>query len=415
MRTDYRKSLKKGTGPKRTARALDNIRVLDLSRFMSGPICGMLLGDMGAEVIKIEETTGSADRRWGFLGSDGETLSYKIVGRSRKGITLNLHTAKGKGILRELVRWSDVVLHNYTPKSPLADILSYTRLRRINRGIIVAAISGFGQNGPDAELVSFDHIAQARSGNMLLAGFPGDPPTKTPVAYNDICSGFASAMGILLALYHRQKTGIGQNVDVSLFDMAFFSGQCMGSLILYELYGKVHTRVGNRGFHSYMGCFKAKDDKWVVICGTTNTIWKRLAKAIGRKDMIDDPRFGVNDMARFNNSEAIDKVLNEWVSLRTSNEVVRILQEERIPCSVVNTVEKLLHDRQVKAREMIVYSDYPGLGKIPLPGIPVKLSLTPGNISLRAPRPGEHNEEIYCGLLGFSRRKLDQLKSKGII
>ena len=131
--------------------------------------------------------------------------------------------------------------------------------------------------------------------------------------------------------------------------------------------------------------------------------------------MIDDPRFGVNDMARFNNSEAIDKVLNEWVSLRTSNEVVRILQEERIPCSVVNTVEKLLHDRQVKAREMIVYSDYPGLGKIPLPGIPVKLSLTPGNISLRAPRPGEHNEEIYCGLLGFSRRKLDQLKSKGII
>lgn len=351
----------------------------------------------------------------GILGPDGETLAYKIVGRNRKGITLNLSTAQGKRILSELVRWSDVVLHNYTPNTPLADVLSYKRLKRINRGIIVAAISGFGQNGPDAELVSFDNIAQARSGNMLLAGFPGDPPIKTPIAYNDICSGFASAMGILLALYHRQKTGIGQSVDVSLFDIAFFSAQCMGSLILYELYGKVHTHVGNRGFHSYMGCFKAKDDKWVVICGVTNVIWKRLATAIGRKDMIDDPRFGINDMVRFGNSKLIDEVLNEWVSQRTSEEVERILQGKRVPCSVVNTVEKMLHDRQVKAREMIVYNDYPGLGKIPMPGIPIKLSLTPGSISLPAPRLGEHNEEVYCGLLGFSRKQLDQLKKKGVI
>jgi CoA:oxalate CoA-transferase len=396
-------------------KALDNIRVLDLSRFQSGPVCGMLLGDMGAEVIRIEETTGGADRTWGFLGSDGETLAYKIVGRNRKGITLDLHTAQGKRILRELVRWSDVVLHNYTPNTPLADVLSYRRLKKINHGIIVAAISGFGQNGPDAGLVSFDHIAQARSGSMLLAGFPGDPPIKTPVAYNDICSGFASAMGILLALYHRQKAGVGQSVDVSLFDMAFFSAQCMGTLILYELYGQVRSQVGNRGFHSYMGCFKAKDDEWVVISGITNAIWKRLARAIGREDMVDDPRFGINDMVRFDNSKLIDEVLENWVSVRTSNEVVRILEAGRIPCSVVNTVEKLVHDRQVKAREMIVYSDYPGLGRIPLPGVPIKLSLTPGSISMPAPRLGEHNEEVYCGLLGFSRRKFEQLKSRGII
>jgi len=395
--------------------ALEGIRVLDLSRFQSGPVCGMLLGDMGAEVIRIEEPEGAPDRRWGLLGPDGETLSYKIVGRNRKSITLRLTAPQGRKIFRELVKRSDVLLHNFTPGTTVAAELSYDRLKKANPTIIVAAISGFGQNGPDAKLVCFDHVAQAKSGGMLLTGFPGDPPLKTTITHNDISSGLYAAIGILLALYHREKTGVGQNVDVSLFDTAFFCTQCMGALLLYSVYGEVRRQVGNLGFHSYLGCFRAKDGEWVLLTGTTNPIWRRLARAIGREDLASDPRFSQNDMVRFDNAKLIDPVLEEWFSQRTADEATRILQEARVPCSIVNTVDKLINDPQVNAREMILYVDSPGLGKIPIPGIPLKLSLTPGSVQTHAPKIGEHNDEVYCGLLGFSSRKLSNLKGQDVI
>jgi len=375
----------------------------------------MVLGDMGAEVIRIEEPGGAPDRSWGLLGPDGETLSYKIVGRNRKGITLRLNTPEGKEIFGELVKRSDIVLHNFTPGTTLATEMSYDRLKKANPSIIVAGISGFGQNGPDAKLVCFDHVAQARSGGMVLTGFPGDPPLKTTITYNDISSGLSAAVGILLALYHREKTGLGQSIDVSLFDMAFFSTQCMGALLLYEVYGEIRKQVGNLGFHSYLGCFRAKDGRWVIILGATNVIWRRLTRAIGREDMANDPRFGVNDMVRFDNAKLIDPVIEEWVSQRKAEEVVEVLQGARVPCSIVNTVDELPDDPQVKAREMILYAEYPGLGKIPLPGIPIKLSLTPGSLSALAPKIGQHNEEVYGGLLGYSRRKLSKLSRNGMI
>jgi crotonobetainyl-CoA:carnitine CoA-transferase CaiB-like acyl-CoA transferase len=395
-------------------RVLDGIRVLDLSRFQSGPVCGMLLGDMGAEVIRIEEPEGAPDRSWGLLGPDGETLSYKIVGRNRKGITLRVGKPEGKKIFDELVKKSDVVLHNFTPSTSIAKELDYERLREINSEIIVAAISGFGQNGPDSKLVCFDHIAQARSGGMILTGFPGDPPLKTTITYNDLGAGAYAALGIVMALYHRERTGKGQFIDVSLFDVAFFSTQCMGALLLYRVYGEIRKQVGNRGFHSYLGCFKAKDG-WVFLSGTTNPIWKRLARAIGREDMANDPRFDKNDMVRFDHADLIDQVIKEWVAQRTVAEVIDVLKTARVPCGVVNTVDKLEDDPQVAARSMIVNLDYSGLGNIPTPGLPIKLSLTPGRIDLRAPKIGEHNKEVYCGLLGFNEEELKKLKLGNII
>ena len=393
---------------------LAGIRVLDLSRFQSGPVAGMLLGDMGAEVIRIEEPEGAPDRSWGLLGPDGETLSYKIVGRNRKGITLRLNKPEGQKIFNELVKKSDVVLHNFTPGTSIAEKVSYERLKEVNPAIIVAAITGFGQNGPDAKQVCFDHIAQARSGGMILTGFPGDPPLKTTVTYNDIGAGTYAALGIVMALYHRERTGKGQFIDVSLFDVAFFATQCMGSLLLYKVYGEIRRQVGNRGFHSYLGCFEAKDG-WVFLSGTTNPIWKRLAQAIGREDMANDPRFIQNDMVRFDHADLIDQVIKEWVAQRTVAEVISVLQAARVPCGVVNTIDKLEDDPQVAARDMIVNIDYPGLGNIPIPGLPMKLSLTPGSISSRAPKIGEHNEEIYCDLLGFSRKELNKLKKEDVI
>jgi crotonobetainyl-CoA:carnitine CoA-transferase CaiB-like acyl-CoA transferase len=374
----------------------------------------MLLGDMGAEVIRIEEPEGAPDRSWGLLGPDGETLSYKIVGRSKKGITLRIDKEQGKKIFNELVKKSDVVLHNFTPGTSMADELDYARLKEINPAIIVAAISGFGQNGPDANLVCFDHIAQARSGGMLLTGFPGDPPLKTTVTHNDLGAGIYAALGIVMALYHRERTGKGQFIDVSLFDVATFATQCMGALLLYKVYGEIRKQVGNRGFHSYLGCFEAKDG-WIFLSGTTNPIWKRLSKAIGREDMANDPKFNRNDMVRFDHADLIDQVIKEWVAQRTVAQVISVLQAARVPCGVVNTIDKLENDPQVAARDMILNVDYPGLGSIPLPGLPIKLSLTPGSISARAPEIGEHNKEIYCGLLGFSRKELIKLLEEDIV
>jgi len=396
-------------------KALEGTRVLDLSRFQSGPVCGMLLGDMGAEVIRIEELEGAPDRTWGLLGPDGETLSYKIVGRSRKAVTLNLNADEGKKIFRQLVKKADVVLQNYTPGAPFTDQLDYDRLKKINRGIIVAAISGFGQNGPDKQLVCFDHVAQARSGGMLLTGFPGDPPLKTTITSNDIISGLFAAMGIITALYQREKTGKGQFIDVALFDTAFFCTQLMGALLLYAVYGEIRKQVGNLGFHSYIGIFETSDGQWVLLSGTTNNIWKRLTRVIGRGDMADNPKFNKNDMVRFDTAKEIDVVIREWASKRTAQEILKTLQSVRVPCSIVNTIDKVIDDAQAKARDMVQYVKYPELGELPLPGFPFKMSLTPGAIASRAPRIGEHNEEIYCGLLGFSKKKLLRLSTKGVI
>ena len=393
--------------------ALEGLRVLDLSRFQACPLCGMILADMGAEVIRIEQLGGAPDRTWGQTGPDGETLLYKIVGRNKKAITLRMEKPEGLGIFRELVKRSDVLLHNFTPGAPVAREVSYDRLKAINPKIIVAAVSGYGQTGPDAEKPCFDAVAQARAASMFLNGFPGDPPIKTTVTNIDVSTGLMATIGVLTALLHRDRTGAGQAIDVSLFDTASFATQALGALLLHHLYGEVRTQVGNRGFHSYAGCHRAKD-KWVMINPATNSIWKRFARAIGKPEMANDPRFAT-DMDRFRNAALIDPAVKEWVEQRTATEALAALDKARIPCSPVNTIDEAVQDPQVAAREMIMHLDYPGLGTLPIPGLPIKLSLTPGKINSPAPGIGEHNEEVYCGLLGLSLEKLGRLRKEGII
>jgi crotonobetainyl-CoA:carnitine CoA-transferase CaiB-like acyl-CoA transferase len=394
-------------------RALEGLRVLDLSRFQACPVCGMMLADFGAEVIRIEQPDGAPDRTWGQLGPDGETLLYKIVCRNKKAVTLRMENPEGLEIFQELVRHSDVLLHNFTPGAPVAQEVSYDRLKEINPRIIVAAVSGYGQTGPDAEKPCFDAVAQARSGAMVLNGFPDDPPLKTTVTHIDVSTGLMAAIGVLVALHHRERTGLGQAVDVSLFDTASFATQALGTLLLHNLFGEIRTQVGNRGFHSYAGCHKAKG-KWVMINPATNTIWKRFTRAIGQPAMAEDTRFAT-DMDRFRNAALIDPVVKEWVEQRTAAEILGVLDKARIPCSAVNTIDEALQDPQVAARDMIAYLDYPDLGTLPIPGLPIKLSLTPGSINSAAPRLGEHNQDIYCGLLGFTPEKLARLKTDGII
>jgi len=393
--------------------SLEGIRVLDLSRFQACPLCGMLLGDLGAEVIRIEEPGGAPDRTWGQCGPDGESLLYKVICRNKKCATLRINTPEGREILRELVKRSDVLLHNYTPGAPIAAEVDYERLKEVNEGIIVAALSGYGQYGPNAQRPGFDGTAQARSGGMVLTGFPGDPPIKTGVPFVDVSAGLFTTVAVLSALYHRQRTGKGQAIDVSLYDTATFIAQSMGTLLLYHFYGEIRRQIGNRGFHSYNACLEAKDG-WVVLSVVTNSIWKRFTEKIGRPEMANDPRFG-SDMDRFRNADLINEVVGEWVAARTVDELVKLCEQARVPCEPVQTIAQLLTDPQVQAREMVQYFDYPDLGKIPIPGIPMKLSLTPGSIRNHAPALGEHNEYVYCQLLSLSQEKVSSLKQQGVI
>lgn len=393
--------------------ALDNIRVLDLSRFLAGPLCGMILADMGAEVIRVEPRGGMVDRTWGLVGPDGETLTYKILGRNKKAITLNLNSEEGKEILRELISHSDVLIHNFPAATSLGTELSYDRLKEINEAIILAVISGYGLNGPEADQICFDFVAQARSGAMALNGFPGDPPLKNTVPYIDCSSGIAGALGILLALYHRQRTGVGQLVDVALFDIASFMTQQVGALIYYAVYDEIRTQFGNFGFASFMTCARAKDG-WVMIVTSSDDIWKRFVKAIGKDELASDPRFK-NDMSRSLNASLIEPIVQNWAGQRTVEEIIKTLQNVRVACARVNTADRLLDDPQSRAREMVLHTKYPRLGEVPIPGVPIKLSATPGRYKNRAPRVGEHNEEIYSGLLGLGTERLYDLKKNGAI
>jgi CoA:oxalate CoA-transferase len=393
---------------------LEGIRVLDLSRFQACPLCGMLLADMGAEVIRIEPPEGAPDRTWGQLGPDGETLLYKVVGRNKKAVTLNLKAVEGKEILSQLVAQSDVVLHNYTPGAPISRDINYSALRKINESIIVAAVSGYGQTGPDRDHPCFDGTAQARTGSVPLNGFPGDPPWKPGIPFTDVSTGLCATVGVLLALFHREKTGAGQEVDVSLFDTAAFTTQSVGALLLYKLYGELRSQIGNRGYHSFNGCFKARDG-WVMVATATNHIWKRFVGALGRQDMALDPRYR-SDMDRFKNADSINQALGEWFERRSTDEAIKTLQDARVPCARLNTVDKLLEDPQAKAREAVIPVFLPELGQeMPVPGVPVKLSLTPGSVRTVAPRIGEHNEEVYGRILGFTPQKIADLKRAGIV
>jgi len=398
--------------------SLEGIRVLDFSRFFAGPLCGMFLADMGAEVIRVDSPRGEIDRTYALRGPDGETITFKAINRGKKGITLRLNTEEGGAILDDLVRHSDVIIHNFVPGTTLATRLKYDDMKKLNPGLVVAAITGYGQYGPYAERVCLDYVSQAKSGIMAMTGFPENPPTRTSVAFVDFGAGACAALGIMLALYHREKTGVGQAVDTALFDIASFLTQTVGAIMADQVYGrevaeKIYHRGGNFGWSSYMNCLQAKDG-WVMITPTSEGLWHRLVRTIGNDELANDPRCQ-NDRARGENAAFIDQIVKEWVAQRTVDEVVNTLQGAGVPCEAVNNMYQLLDDPQIKAREMIVYDDNPDIGKIPLPGTPLKLSLTPGRIGPPAPRLGEHNEEIYGKLLGYAPEKLSLLKQQGII
>ena len=396
------------------ARALDGIRVLDLGSYIAAPYCSMVLADHGAEVIRVEPPKGRVDREVGPFSPDGQPITFGLtIQRNKKNITLNLNSDTGRDILGRLVEKADILVHNSPKGSKEAQVLDYGNLSRINPALIVVAISGFGQNGPYAERPCFDAIAQAMSGSMTFTGYPGTPPLRAALPYIDFNTAVRAALGALLAYQERRVSGRGQLVDIALFDVAFSIMGTVGCPSEVLLLGEERKQVGNGGFYAYC-CSGRAEDGHVMINVVGNSMWRRLCRLMGREDLVEDPRF-VDNLRRYRNYQAIDTILNDWLSGKTVDGAMALLDQAGIPCGPVNSLPGALKVPQVAAREMLVEVEYPETGKIPMPGVDIKLSRTPGEVARRASLLGEDNTAIYTELLGYNKDELIRFKEQQII
>jgi crotonobetainyl-CoA:carnitine CoA-transferase CaiB-like acyl-CoA transferase len=393
--------------------ALEGITVLDLTRVLAGPFASMMMADMGATVIKIEETGKGADERQMGPFLNGESAYYMNLNRNKKGMSLNLKSPKGKQVFKDLVKKADVVLENYRPGTMEKLGLGYEILRELNPAIIYAAVSGFGQYGPYTKRPGYDIISQAMSGLMSTTGWPGGAPTRSGTAMGDVLGGLSVTIGILSAIYNRSHTGLGQMVDVALVDSAVASLEIINMIYLVEK--RLPQRIGNRYESVYpYDSFQAKDD--LVIIGSGNDkLWSLFAKHIGRPELVEHPDF-LRTRDRVKNHVQVKQIVEEWTQNKTVKEIVDELLTAGIPAAPIYGIDQVVADPHIAgAREMFIDTVHPKAGPIKLTGSHIKFSDTKTSIRTPSPALGEHNEEVLSSLLGLSSDEIQQLKDEEVI
>jgi crotonobetainyl-CoA:carnitine CoA-transferase CaiB-like acyl-CoA transferase len=392
---------------------LEGIKVLDLSRVLAGPFCCMLLGDMGADVVKVERIGRGDDVRSVGDKVGGESLYYLMMNRNKRGVTLDFRQPEGITLLKSLVREADVLVENFRAGTMQKMGCGYDVLKEINPRLIMASISGFGQDGPYADYTCYDMIAQAMSGLMDMTGEPDRPPVTTGTFLVDYSTGLYAAFGILGALRARELTGIGQYVDVALLDTAV--SFLITAIPEYLLLGKKMTRRGNRDrYCAPANLFRAKDGRWVFIASATDALFPQLLKVMGREEVLQDPRFAKND-ARMQHVEEGEALLADWVKARTADEVVGLVRGAGLPCAKVATIDEVVEDPQVRHREMLVEIDHPTVGRFPMHGLNIHYSHTRQEIRRPAPLLGQHNAEVYGEWLGLDTQAVARLNANKII
>lgn len=390
---------------------LKGIRVIDFGRFIAGPYCGMLLADMGADVIRVDRRQGSEDRYIAPIIKSGEGGGFLSLNRNKRSLTLDTSRPQSAEIIRRLVATADVVIANL-PIDVLKKMgLDYDSLRAIRPDIIMARISTFGPDGPYAGRVGFDTVAQAMSGAMSLTGFPG-APVRGIVPFADYGTALHTAFGVMVALYHRAQTGEGQLVDTSLLATGVTFMQ--GLLAERHVLGIERQQLGNTGFYAAPAdCFHTQDG-WIVVSVVGNEMFSRWARAIGREDFITDPRLQT-DQLRADHHEVITEAMNSWLASRTTAQAIAELEAARVPAGPVLNLSHVLDDPQVKAREMLQYVDHPGAAKsVPLANTAVRFSGIAGGVRHRAATLGEHTDEIL-GELGYSGEEIKELRKAQVV
>ena len=393
------------------SRVLEGIRVLDFGRYIAGPYCATLLGDMGADVIRIEKVDGSEDRFLSPVTENGDGAMFMQLARNKRGLTLNPMKPAGREIVKKLVATADVVVANLPPDTLKAMGLDYESLSAIKPDIILTMISAFGRGGPYSNRVGFDGLGQAMSGNMYMSGTP-EQPVKAYAPFIDFGTASLSAFGTMAALFERQKTGKGQIVEGALFNTTL----TMMNATAIEQNAIQVNRVAtlNRSQTSAPAdTFKTRDG-WVLVQSVGGPLFKRWADLMGEDHWLEDPRFK-DDISRGDHGEIISERLAKWCAVRSSEEVLAAMEEARLPAGPIMSPQEVLEDPHIEAKGLFQAIDYPGLDKpAPIMQTPVELSETPGEIRHRAPTLGEHTDCIMREL-GYQQAEIDELRAQRII
>ena len=391
---------------------LQGCRVLELTHIMAGPTCGMMLADMGADVIKVEKPTGDDTRRLTPPTINGESAAFLMMNRNKRGLALDLKQDSARDALKTLLKDADVVIENFRGGTMERLGLGYETLREENPGLIFVSISGFGRTGPYASRGGFDLIAQGMSGIMTITGEgPGRPPVKVGAPLSDITAGIIAAMAVSAAYAHKLKTGEGQKVDTSLFEAAITHTYWQSAIAFAT--GETPHPLGSA--HPLSAPYQAfqTSDGWINLGAANQRNWEKLVNCIGVPELNEDPRF-VTNHERMHNLPALEEELNRVFRQRTTEDWLAALEEAGVPAGPVLTVNEMLEDPQALAREMIVETEHPVAGMTKALGLPVKFSETPGGIERPAPLLGQHSAEVLAEG-GYDQAAIDAMVASGAV
>lgn len=391
---------------------LDGIKVLDMTRVLAGPYCTMMLGDMGADVVKVERPEGDDTRGYGPPFLNGESAYFMSINRNKRSLTLNLKHREALQVLGRLIETADVLVENFRPGTMEGFGFGYEKVQQINPRLVFCSISGFGHTGPKSELPGYDLIIQGEGGTASLTGDPNGPPYKVGTSQADIVAGMMAFQGILLALLARVQTGRGQKIDLGMLD-------CQVALLTYQagIYfatGQSPTRMGNQ--HPTITpyeTYRCQDGYINLACGNDG-MWRNFCKAAGHEDWSKDERFLTN-AARVQNRRALSSLIEPIMLEKSTQEWIEVLRQVGIPCGKIQSVGEVCEDPQVLARDMVVPIEHPKAGPLRVTGVPIKLSDTPGAVVLPPPLLGEHNREVLKEWLHMSASDVEQLRQGGAV
>lgn len=391
-------------------KALEGIRVVDLTSALNGPFCTMMMADYGAEVLKIEPVNGEQCRSWGPIDEEsGESGFFCYVNRNKKGATLNLKSEKGREMFFELVKDADVLVENYKGGVTERLGIDYETVKKINPNIIYASGSGFGQTSPLKHRPCYDVVAQAMGGIANLTGFPESIPTKVGPSIADHVAGIYLYVGIATALVHRERTGEGQFVDVSMIDTIF--SLLENSLVKYTMAGYIPERNGNIDPSiAPFDLYECKDG-FVAIGVGNDRLFDIFCHTIDHTELLEDPRYATNDLRCKNYQPDLQNVIREWAKQYTKSEIETIMDEAGIPCGPVLNVKEAIEHPHIQARNMMVHCEHPTAGDLYFQGVVAKLSETPGEVEFPSPLLGQHNQEIF----GITAEEEEKLKAEGVL
>lgn len=389
--------------------ALTGLRLIEMGQLIAGPFCGQLMGDHGAEVIKIEPPKiGDAMRSWG----QGIPLWFSVVGRNKKSITLNLREKEGQAIVKQLVEKSDFLLENFRPGTMEKWDLGYDKLSAINQALIMIRVSGYGQTGPYASRAGYGSIGEAMGGMRYIAGEPDRPPSRAGLSIGDSLAATYACLGAMMALHHRHVTGKGQVVDSAIYEAVLANME--STVAEYTVAGHIRERTGSiLPKIAPSNVYETKDGS-VLIGGNQDSVWKRMSAMMGQPELGDDPRYATH-VARGENQTELDDLINVWTRTLNSQEVLDLCEENGVPAGNIYRAPEMLADPHFEAREALVTMEHPQHENFVMQNVAPKLSDTPGKVETVGPELGAHNEAIYGELLGMDSAKMADLLDRGII